>query len=187
MTSASAYMASISNCTGRYHRQKRVGKLWEVDIFTTSPSFPFVAAIKAGYNLLDTSQGQIVSTSNHPTYLAICTLILRQARKRVQSNVRLFFSTLTSHTLWDKARDACVLHVPLVQGWQDREVLTHIVTVSTRQRHTYWLFVHLMAAGFSVFPVPCPIVPLGQSRLRIIFHADHTAEQIEGLVNTMFT
>jgi 8-amino-7-oxononanoate synthase len=44
-----------------------------------------------------------------------------------------------------------------------------------------------MAAGFSVFPVPCPIVPLGQSRLRIIFHADHTAEQIEGLIDAMFT
>jgi 8-amino-7-oxononanoate synthase len=96
-------------------------------IFTTSPSFPFVAAIKPGYNFLDTSQGQIVSTSNHPTYLAISTLILRQARKRVQSNVRLFFSTLTSHILWDKARDGCVLRVPLVQGWQDRKVLTHIV------------------------------------------------------------
>jgi 8-amino-7-oxononanoate synthase len=44
-----------------------------------------------------------------------------------------------------------------------------------------------MAAGFSVFPVPCPIVPLGQSRLRIIFHADHSAEQIEGLIDAMFT
>ena len=44
-----------------------------------------------------------------------------------------------------------------------------------------------MAASFSVFPVPCPIVPLGQSRLRIIFHADNINEQIVGLVNAMFT
>jgi hypothetical protein len=29
-------------------------------LFTTSPSFPFVAAIKAAYNLLKTAQGQTV-------------------------------------------------------------------------------------------------------------------------------
>jgi 8-amino-7-oxononanoate synthase len=29
-------------------------------LFTTSPSFPFVAAIKAAYNLLNTTQGQTV-------------------------------------------------------------------------------------------------------------------------------
>jgi 8-amino-7-oxononanoate synthase len=44
-----------------------------------------------------------------------------------------------------------------------------------------------MAASFSVFPVPCPIVPLGQDRLRIILHAENTEEQIVGLVNALFT
>lgn len=43
-----------------------------------------------------------------------------------------------------------------------------------------------MAAGFCVFPVPYPIVPWGQSRLRIIFHANNTADQIVELVNAMF-
>lgn len=43
-----------------------------------------------------------------------------------------------------------------------------------------------MAASYSVFPVPCPIVPLGQDRLRIIFHSDNTEKQIVGLVNAMF-
>jgi 8-amino-7-oxononanoate synthase len=43
-----------------------------------------------------------------------------------------------------------------------------------------------MAASFSVFPVPCPIVPLGQDRLRIILHAENTEVQITGLVNALF-
>lgn len=43
-----------------------------------------------------------------------------------------------------------------------------------------------MAASFSVFPVPYPIVPLGQDRVRIIIHAGNTDEQIVGLVNALF-
>jgi hypothetical protein len=40
---------------------------------------------------------------------------------------------------------------------------------------------------FLVFPVPYPIVPLGQDRVRIILHADNTKEQVVGLVHALFT
>ncbi|PVH99977.1 5-aminolevulinate synthase [Periconia macrospinosa] len=137
-------------------------------LFTTSPSFPFVAAIKAGYNLLGTVQGQT-------------------ARDHIQMKARLFFNTLTSHNLWETCHAKGILHVPLAQGWEDRAFLTHIITVSTREKYILWLFVHLMAASFSVFSVPYPIVPLGQDRVRIIIHAGNTDEQIVGLVNALFT
>jgi 8-amino-7-oxononanoate synthase len=80
-----------------------------------------------------------------------------------------------------------ILRVPLAQGWEDRALSTHIITVSTREKYVLWLFVHLMAASYSVFPVPYPIVPLGQDRVRIILHADNTKEQVVGLVNALFT
>jgi 8-amino-7-oxononanoate synthase len=109
------------------------------------------------------------------------------ARERIQTHAHLFYETLTSHPLWKRTQETLVIRVPLAQGWKERPLFTHIVTVSTRPKHTYWLFVHLMAASFSVFPVPCPIVPLGQDRLRIILHAENTEEQIVGLVNALFT
>ncbi|KAK7181911.1 aminotransferase class I and II [Paraphaeosphaeria sporulosa] len=97
-----------------------------------------------------------------------------QARTRIQAHARLFFETLTSHPLWNKTKSTSLIRVPLAEGWEKRPFLTHIMTVSTLQRYTYWLFVHLMAASYSVFPVPCPIVPIGQNRLRIIFHSNNT-------------
>ena len=35
-------------------------------IYTTSPSFPFVAAIRSGYALLESGQTEQVSSQNHP-------------------------------------------------------------------------------------------------------------------------
>ncbi|OAG01212.1 PLP-dependent transferase [Paraphaeosphaeria sporulosa] len=98
----------------------------------------------------------------------------KPSRTRIQAHARLFFETLTSHPLWNKTKSTSLIRVPLAEGWEKRPFLTHIMTVSTRQRYTYWLFVHLMAASYSVFPVPCPIVPIGQNRLRIIFHSNNT-------------
>ncbi|KAH8721496.1 5-aminolevulinate synthase [Phaeosphaeriaceae sp. PMI808] len=135
-------------------------------IFTTSPSFPFVAAIRSGYSLLRTAR-------------------MQDARERIQSHARTFYEALASHPSWPKAQEKGLLRVPLLDSWEDRAFLTHIVTVSTRQKYTYWLYVHLMAASFCVFPVEHPIVPAGQGRLRIIFHASNTDEQITAMVDAM--
>lgn len=96
-------------------------------------------------------------------------------------------STLGMHlTSWSRALSKGLLHVPLTDGWKDRQFLTHIVTVSTREDYIYWLYLHIMAASYCVFPVAAPIVPAGTGRLRVILHAENTGEQIIGLVNAIF-
>ncbi|KAI0465884.1 5-aminolevulinate synthase [Xylaria cf. heliscus] len=136
-------------------------------VYTTSPSPPFLAAIKSGYTLLQSSDAE-------------------QARDKIQDLATVFFSRVTFHPLWSLASERGLLSVPLAEGWQDRDFFTHIMTVSTRQEYTYWLYFHLQSKSFSVFPVGYPVVPVGQGRMRIILHAHNTEEQVEALVEAIF-
>ncbi|KAI1386965.1 uncharacterized protein F4822DRAFT_438048 [Hypoxylon trugodes] len=135
--------------------------------FSTSPPFPFVAAIKAGYNLLETSEAE-------------------EARERVQTLARLYFELLTSHPTWQSALKRGLLSVPLSENWEDRPFLTQIFTVFTRPKYLYWLYFHILAAGFCVWPIEHPAVPPGQGRIKVSLHAGNTEEQVEGLVNATF-
>ncbi|KAI0393943.1 5-aminolevulinate synthase [Xylariaceae sp. FL0594] len=136
-------------------------------VYTTSPSLPFVAAIKSGYALLKSTQTQ-------------------QAREKIQELAKTFFNCVTLHPLWPVSSQQGLLSVPLAEGWEDRDFLTHIITVSTRQQYTYWLYFHLQLESFSVFPVGYPVVPHGQSRMRIIMHAHNTQREVELLVEAIF-
>ncbi|KAI0509383.1 5-aminolevulinate synthase [Xylaria bambusicola] len=109
-------------------------------MYTTSPSFPFVAAIKSGYTLLKSG-------------------CMSEAQDHIQRLCVLFFETLENHPLWPLARERELLSVPLARGWEDRPFQTHIITVSTHQNYTYWLFFHLLSQSLCVFPVEHPVVP----------------------------
>jgi 8-amino-7-oxononanoate synthase len=45
---------------------------------------------------------------------------------------------------------------------------------------------HLLSGSLFVLPVKHPIVPSGESRLRITFHAENTAVQVVNLVEQIF-
>ncbi|KAH8722887.1 5-aminolevulinate synthase [Phaeosphaeriaceae sp. PMI808] len=136
-------------------------------VYSASPSFPFVAAIRAGHKLLGTPEALT-------------------GQERIQQLARAFFESLTSHPLWPKARDSGILAVPLASDWKERPFLTHIVTVWTRQHHLYWMLFHLLFASFFVLPVKHPVVPIGQSRLRVTFHAENTIAQVSRFVDELF-
>ncbi|KAI0197540.1 5-aminolevulinate synthase [Astrocystis sublimbata] len=87
-------------------------------MYTTSPSFPFVAAIKSGYKLLMSGR-------------------MREAQDHIQRLSIVFFETLESHPLWPLAQEKGLLVVPLAQNWEDRLFQTHVITVSTHQNYTY--------------------------------------------------
>ncbi|KAM7191953.1 Pyridoxal phosphate-dependent transferase [Naviculisporaceae sp. PSN 640] len=147
-------------------------------IFSTAPSFPMVAAIKAGYNLIRSGKGQ-------------------EAREKLQHVARLFFSELTSHPSWPLALETGLMKVPLTgedpspnatpgEYWENRRFYTHIVTLHTRQEHLYWLYFHLLEAGFRIWAVEYPIVELGKPRVKISLHAGNTDDQVIRLVEAIF-
>lgn len=99
---------------------------------------------------------------------------------------RLFFELLTSHPLWLAAKSKGLLRVPLAEGWEDREINTHLLAISTRPKSFWWMFYHLLSASFRTFPVTYPVVPPGQSRLRVIIHAHNTEEQVGAFVDAIY-
>lgn len=129
-------------------------------VYSTGPSFPFAAAIRASYRLLDMGYGL-------------------EAQKRLQSLTRLFYDRLTSHPVWEMAVKMGLLSFPMARGWQTRDFVTHIVRIATAPRHVYWLFFHLYLASYNTWPV-------GDGGLRIIIHADNTEKEIEGLIDCLF-
>ncbi|KAI1152216.1 5-aminolevulinate synthase [Nemania diffusa] len=135
--------------------------------YTTSPSFPFVAAIKSGYTLLATPQ-------------------IQEAQYHIQNLARLLFQSISSHPLWLTCQEKGLLRIPLLDGWEERPFLTHIACISANQKHTWWLYFHLLSSSFCVFPVQYPVVPIGQSRLRIILHSTNTEDQITDFVRVIF-
>jgi 8-amino-7-oxononanoate synthase len=126
-----------------------------------------VATIRASYALLQSEQGQA-------------------ARERVQHVVRFFYEELTSHPAWHTARERGLLSVPLADDWDSRAFQSHISTVWTRPQYMYWLYFHLHAEGYCVWPIEHPVVPIGQSRIKVSFHAANTDEQVQGLVDAIF-
>lgn len=99
----------------------------------------------------------------------------------------LFFDTLTSHPTWPEAKKRGLLRMPLVDGWEERPFLAHILPVMTRPEHTWWLYFQLLARGFCAFPVEHPVVPVGKGRLRVIVHATNTEDQVLGLIDVIFS
>ncbi|RWA07698.1 hypothetical protein EKO27_g7408 [Xylaria grammica] len=123
-------------------------------------------------------------------YGLVCELGLEAeiaGQESIQILARTFFEALTSHPLWPSAQEKGLLSVPLAAGWEERPYLTHIVTVWPRQKYIYWLYLHLLSCSFFVLPVKQPIVPVGESRLRITFHAENTPAQVTALVEQIFT
>lgn len=98
----------------------------------------------------------------------------------------LFFELLTSHPLWTEATSKAILRVPLADGWEDREIHTHLFAIFTKPKSFWWLYYHLLSASFRTFPATYPAVPPGQGRLRVIVHAHNTEEQVKGFVDAIY-
>jgi 8-amino-7-oxononanoate synthase len=106
-----------------------------------------------------------------------------QAQERVQRMVKFFLETLFSDPVWDEASDAGLLSIPLYEDGDFEPFVTQIIPLRTpHPKHNFYLAFHLQMAGFSVFPISYPVVPKGTERVRIIFHASNTEEEVKSLV-----
>ena len=154
-------------------------------IFTTAPSFPFVAAIRAGYNLL--ASGKTVEVGIPVFSYHVHLSHHSQAQEHVQNLVRFFLLSVTTHELWQKSQELSLFSIPLAaENWEEQPFLIHVVPIRTPERYHYWLFLHLTYHNFSVSPVDYPIVPKGHTRLKVTFHALNTEEEVERLVESIF-
>ncbi|KAI1110620.1 8-amino-7-oxononanoate synthase [Nemania sp. NC0429] len=136
--------------------------------FSCAPSFPMVASIRAGYQLLIRGETQ-------------------EEQETIQRNVKYFFNLLTSSPVWDEAVEEGLLRIPLLEeDWEARPFQTHIVPLRTRPGHEMFLFFQLTLNNMNAYPMVFPVVPKGESRIRLVFHAHNTLEQIDALASTIF-
>lgn len=161
-------------------------------IYTTAPSYPTVAGIRAAYKLMASGATQEVrcilpplplsSFSSHP----LIPSIPWQAQSNIQHLVKHFFHRMTSNPIWEKASSMGILSIPVMEDdWESKSFHAHIVPVWTRQRYNWWLVFHLQLSGISAFPIDYPTVPKGQSRIRLMFHAANDEGQVDLLANTI--
>lgn len=151
-------------------------------VFSGAPSFPMVASIRAGYQLMTSGNTQEVRESSiELRYWLTCD----QEQKNLQCIIRHFFSTVTSHPLWDEITSAGLITIPLAEDWESRPFVTHIVPVHTRTSHESFLCFHLLLANMNAYAISYPIVPKGTNRVRLVFHNHNTFEEVTALANAI--
>ncbi|KAL3956788.1 hypothetical protein ACCO45_009634 [Purpureocillium lilacinum] len=128
-------------------------------IYTTAPSFPMLAAIRAAYNLMETGQTQ-------------------KLQARVQHLVRHFCETIEADTDWQDAVDTGICSIPVSEDIEARPFVTQFLPVWTRQGQNYFLTMHLHGDGFTAIPIDPPVVPRGTGRL---FMLETPRREVEGL------
>ncbi|RYP77604.1 hypothetical protein DL769_003377 [Monosporascus sp. CRB-8-3] len=121
----------------------------------------------------------------HVASKAIGSVGVHQAQRKIQENVRHFFTAVTSNATWVEASAAGIVYIPLLEGWEGREFQTHIVPLRTQPLHEQFLFHKLLVNNINAYPMAFPVVPKGGSRVRLVFHAHNTAEQIDKLAATI--
>ncbi|KAJ5675620.1 class II aminotransferase/8-amino-7-oxononanoate synthase [Penicillium macrosclerotiorum] len=131
-------------------------------IYTTAPSFPILAAIRAGYNLMESGETQ-------------------KLQDRVQHLVRHFCECIEANPDWDDAINAGICSIPVSEDLDSRPFVTQFLPVWTRQGQNYFLTMHLHGDGYTAIPIDPPVVPRGTGRVRLIIHAGNTEEEVEGL------
>ncbi|KAH8648630.1 5-aminolevulinate synthase [Xylariales sp. PMI_506] len=133
-------------------------------IYSGAPSLPMVACIRAGFKLLTSREAQ-------------------EGREKIQCLVKHFFKTITANDIWEEVTDERILTIPALDDWESKPFVTNIVPVLTRPRYEAFLSFHLgLLANISAFAISSPVVPKGTNRVRLMFHAHNTIEQVDILV-----
>ncbi|KAF4952466.1 hypothetical protein FGADI_6700 [Fusarium gaditjirri] len=131
-------------------------------IFSTAPTFTTLAAVKAGYSILASVEGE-------------------RRRDLVQSNITLFYNAVSKHAAWPSCKNLGIIDIPIKRAYDTLK--SPIIPVITPHGGAAALGQFLGNTKFRVLAVHFPVVPKDQERVRINLHADHTYEQILSLVD----
>ncbi|KAJ5126159.1 hypothetical protein N7448_005470 [Penicillium atrosanguineum] len=133
-------------------------------IFSTAPTFPSLAAVKGGYNILASKEGE-------------------ERRTHLQNNIRHLYEKLTGHPEWAKYVFSGIISLPTEKTWRTGPFRAPIIPLVTELGQAASLAQRLQNAGYQVNPVFYPIVPRSKERVRLVMHADNTAAQIDEVVD----
>ncbi|KAI0440571.1 putative aminotransferase [Xylaria telfairii] len=136
-------------------------------LYSTASTFPGVAAMRAGYNLLSSGSTE-------------------KAQENIQCLVKYFLKTAASNPIFEKASELGIVWIPLCDDWETRDFLSHVIPIRTRDKYSYWLAFHLQFAGYCLFPIDYPVIPKGQSRVRLVIHGGNTEAEVQGMANSLF-
>ncbi|KAF2843263.1 class II aminotransferase/8-amino-7-oxononanoate synthase [Patellaria atrata CBS 101060] len=132
-------------------------------IYTTAPSFPTLAAIRAAYTLIRSD-------------------FCEERRLRLQTLVRHFYRKMFDHPSFTIAKEAGILDLPSGLNFEGKEFVSQIVPVWTRNEDNHQLAANMQYADYNAWPIDFPVVPRDQGRVRLVFHTDNTIDEIDGLV-----
>ncbi|KAL8721905.1 MAG: hypothetical protein Q9225_001501 [Loekoesia sp. 1 TL-2023] len=139
----------------------------KVMICSVAPSFPLLAAGRAGFRVLRTEKAQ-------------------KAREYLHDLTLFYLDTLTSNPIYKKANAKGLLRMPVHEDGDWHEVpITHIVPIWTKPKHANYLSFHLVRDGINGTPIVFPVVAKGEDRVRIFLHAHNTHEEVITLVDSI--
>ncbi|GIJ88120.1 hypothetical protein Asppvi_007037 [Aspergillus pseudoviridinutans] len=135
-------------------------------IFSTGPTFPALATVKASYNLITSQEGE-------------------KRRESLQKNIIHFYRGLEAHPQWKKIEQLGILRVPLLQDWDMRPFQTPIIVLYTQEGQSKPLADELGRRKYRVQQGGHPFVPRGLEGIRIMIHAGNTEQEIDGLLEAV--
>ncbi|KAE9377587.1 aminotransferase [Stipitochalara longipes BDJ] len=134
-------------------------------IYSTGPSFPSLACVKAGYNILGSSDGE-------------------DRRQRLPKLTAYFLQCFFKHPVWEQIKGNGTISILNPGKFVSNGLVSPIVPIITKTR-AYDLRTWLLREGINAWGVAYPVVPKGEDRVRIVIHSDNTRPQIERLVDVI--
>ncbi|KAL4877805.1 pyridoxal phosphate-dependent transferase [Aspergillus karnatakaensis] len=133
-------------------------------IFTTALTSLTVCAVRVGYEILASKEGE-------------------RRRHALQQNIHTFYHLLTTSKTWSLARRKNVIYMPMEETWERQPFLSPIVGLITTDCEKVGVLADRLADHrYFTNVVHSPLVPKGMDRIRLMIHANNTKEQIRDVV-----
>ncbi|GLA93867.1 hypothetical protein AtubIFM61612_003005 [Aspergillus tubingensis] len=135
-------------------------------MYSTGPSFPTIAAIRASIATLSSADGE-------------------QRRQRLRANIRIFHQLILMHPWRQALSNSGVLKFPSIEQTKNDEVFVAIIPIITEQGQCHKLRQRLQEYRFRTHAVRYPAVPKEEERVRLMLHADNQPDEIRGFVRVL--